>query len=261
MIFPPVFFSPVLNKAMFVFYKTNDSKRNKRILNYFNALFHLIFPPLCSHCKKELLSNEKYICWCCDLEIQATFFEIQSNPSALDKLFWGRVKINQTFALFYFKKECVSQTILHEIKYGHKGGLGVEMGRKMARVIMGNYSTKTIDALIPVPTHHRKKFNRGYNQSEKLALGISEVTNIPIDTQYISKKNHTESQTKKSNAERWLNVIGGFGHVSSNKGYQHIAIVDDVITTGATLEALIKEIRKHNPNIEISIFALAMAKK
>lgn len=261
MIFLPRLFLPVLNKALFVLNKTTDHKRNKRMLNYFNPLFYLIFPPLCSHCKRELLSNEKYICWCCDLEIQATFFELQRNPSALDKLFWGRVKIHQTFALFYFKKECVSQTILHEIKYGHKGGLGVEMGRKMARVITGNYSTKTIDALIPVPTHHRKKFNRGYNQSEKLALGISEVTNIPIDKKFISKKNHTESQTKKSNAERWLNVIGGFGHVSSNKGYQHIAIVDDVITTGATLEALIKEIKKHNPTIEISIFALAMAKK
>lgn len=261
MIFFSVFFSSVLNRALFVFNKTNDSKRNKRILNYFKALFHLIFPPLCCHCQKELLSDERYICWCCDVEIQATFFELQSTPSSLDKLFWGRVKVNQTFALFYFKKGSVSQTILHEIKYGHKGDLGVEMGEKMARVIMGVYSMKTIDALIPVPTHHRKTFNRGYNQSEKIAKGISNLTSIPIDKHFISKMNHTESQTKKSNTERWLNVNGGFGRVTSNKGYQHIAIVDDVITTGATLEVLIKEIKKSNPNIEISIFALAMAKK
>ena len=124
-----------------------------------------------------------------------------------------------------------------------------------------NINNSNIDVLIPVPTHHRKKFNRGYNQSEKIAKGISSVTGIPIDVKFLIKNKHTESQTKKATTDRWQNVVGGFSARKNVKSYKHLALVDDVITTGATLESLVKEIRKSNPSIEISIFALAMAKE
>jgi ComF family protein len=131
----------------------------------------------------------------------------------------------------------------------------------MAEAFFLNSRGQTIDVLIPVPTHHKKKFVRGYNQSEKIAQGISKHTNIPIDNSFIFKRKQTESQTKKTKAERWSNVSGGFRQGGQNENkYKHIAIVDDVITTGATLEALIKEIKQVYPMIEISIFALAMAK-
>ena len=259
MIFPPLYCNPFLNTEMLVADENKAHKRNKQLLIYFKPLINLIFPFVCCHCKRELLCDERYVCWCCEEEMCATFFAAQQAPTTLDKLFWGRVNIQNTHALFYFQKGKVSQTILHEIKYGFKGSLGVVMGKKMASAIIDNYAVKTIDALIPVPTHHRKKFNRGYNQSEKIAMGISAVTKIPIDTSFIRKIKNTTSQTKKSKTERLINVEGGFESVKFYEKYKHIAIVDDVITTGATLEVLIKEIRKSNPNIEISIFVLAMA--
>ena len=233
----------------------------RSILIYYKPIFNLVFPATCIHCSRELLSEESYLCWCCEVGFKHPGFENQKVPTPLDQLFWGRVPVYQTFALLYFQKGSATQSVLHELKYGHKPQLGIIMGRKIAEAFFLNTRGKTIEVLIPVPTHHKKKFVRGYNQSEKIAQGISRLTNIPIDNTFIFKRKQTESQTKKTNTERWSNVSGGFRQRGQNGyKYKHIAIVDDVITTGATLEALIKEIKQVNPMIEISIFAIAMAK-
>lgn len=261
LIFLPRLVYSVVNNPLFIVAKAAVYIGFQAMLNNLKALLNLIFPNTCSNCSNELLLEEDFLCWCCEEEIKYTYFESMNEGSALDKLFWGRVKIEQTFALFYYHKKAVSQTILHEIKYGHKGHLGVLMGQKMAWKNSANINNSNIDVLIPVPTHHRKKFNRGYNQSEKIAKGISSVTGIPIDVKFLIKNKHTESQTKKATTDRWQNVVGGFSARKNVKSYKHLALVDDVITTGATLESLVKEIRKSNPSIEISIFALAMAKE
>ncbi len=246
---------------MFVAPKTKCHKAFRSILIYYKPIFNLVFPATCIHCRRELLYEEPYLCWCCEVGFKHTGFENQKAPTPLDQLFWGRVPVYQTFALLYFQKGSATQSVLHELKYGHKPQLGIIMGRKIAEAFFLNLRGKTIEVLIPVPTHHKKKFVRGYNQSEKIAQGISRLTNIPIDNTFIFKRKQTESQTKKTNTERWSNVSGGFRQRGQNGNkYKHIAIVDDVITTGATLEALIKEIKQVYPMIEISIFAVAMAK-
>ena len=120
-------------------------------------------------------------------------------------------------------------------------------------------SFQSIDALVPVPIHPKKEFIRGYNQSEKLADGISEVLKVPVVVDFLERTKFSESQTKKNRFLRWDNVENNFK--SKNRShYKHIAIVDDVITTGATLEVIIRTIQENNPEIRISVISLALTK-
>jgi len=120
---------------------------------------------------------------------------------------------------------------------------------------------KDLEALVPVPLHPKKLFTRGYNQSEKLADGISNELNIPVLKDFIVRNKNTETQTKKGRFLRWENVENKFSvGRKSNENYKHVAIVDDVITTGATLEAIIQSIQKNNPEVCISVISLALAK-
>jgi predicted amidophosphoribosyltransferase len=111
---------------------------------------------------------------------------------------------------------------------------------------------------MPVPIHPKKKFQRGYNQSEKLAEGISQVTGISVDSTFISKNRNTVSQTKAGRFGRWENVMHNFVPIDKKRDYKHIAIVDDVITTGATIEAIVRSIQKIRPEIKISVISLAV---
>ena len=150
--------------------------------------------------------------------------------------------------------------ILHELKYGFKAQLGVQLGKWMGNDWLQKNQNLKIDAFIPVPIHSRKKFNRGYNQSEQLAKGIASILNVPVDCNFIRKIKNTKSQTKKSIFHRRINVENVFKLNKKWCQYKHIALVDDVVTTGATLEAMIAIINKRYPALEISIFVLAMAK-
>jgi competence protein ComFC len=226
---------------------------------YIQGLTNLVFPENCIACETELAQLEEYICNFCQDTLKKTYFESFKEPSMLDKLFWGRILLEHTFALFYFKSNTPAQTILHNLKYKHKAKLGVYCGGKIGQAIQSAKAFNGIDALIPVPLHHKKAFNRGYNQSEMLAIGISSVLKIPVLKNAVKKTQHTESQTKKNKFERWDNVNQIFKG-KKLKDYNHIAIVDDVVTTGSTLESLASQIQQENPHLKISIIALAFAK-
>lgn len=219
----------------------------------------MIFPESCISCETELAQTEEYICSFCQEILKRTYFESFKEPSSLDKLFWGRVLLKHTFALFYFRSNSPARTILHSLKYQHKANLGVYYGRRMGQTIKKAGAFIDIEALIPVPLHHKKAFIRGYNQSELIAKGLSLELGIPVLKNAVKKLHHTDSQTKKSKMERWENVDRIFKGENLKK-YNHVALVDDVITTGSTLESLALEIQKENPNLKISIIALAFAK-
>ena len=219
----------------------------------------LIFPEACSYCKSELTSSENHICGLCELELKRTYFEGFKENSPLDKLFWGRVKLEKTFALYYFNSATAIREILHELKYQHKESLGVDMGERIGNVLKETVFFSKLDALIPVPIHHKKAFVRGYNQSELLARGISSEIGIPVLKNLTVKRKNTSSQTRKSNQERWENVVSVFQ--SQDLSYfKHIALVDDVITTGSTIESLANELLNSNPHLKISVISLAFAK-
>lgn len=239
-----------------------NSTRNtlkKFIYSYTTGLTNLVFPENCISCDTELAQREVYICSFCQGTLKKTYFESFKEPSSLDKLFWGRVLLTHTFALFYFNSNSPAQRILHNLKYQHKAKLGVYYGEKIGQAIHSAHAFKEIEALIPIPLHHKKAFVRGYNQSELIAKGISNELEIPVLKNAVTKLHHTDSQTKKSKMERWENVNRIFKGENLKK-YNHIALVDDVITTGSTLESLALEIQKENPHLKISIIALAFAK-
>lgn len=225
-----------------------------------DGVLNLIFPETCVNCETELSIHENEVCFACWDKIQFTYFEGFQEPSSLDKLFWGRVELEGTYALFYFQRGRTTQQLLHALKYQFKGELATYLGKIAAERLENHPVFKDVEALIPVPLHSKKAFIRGYNQSEKIAKGIASVWNIPIVGHEVLKTKHTESQTRKDQFQRWDNVSSIFKVQGKLLEYKHIALVDDVITTGATLESLAKELKAANPNIRISIISLALAK-
>jgi len=232
----------------------------KKIYSLFRDFNHLIFPEKCLHCEGELIENENHVCDFCRSDISYTFFENLNGPNEMDKLFWGRIPVESSYALMYFKEKTVSQTMLHALKYQNNYKIGVYLGEIIGSNMEKSNRFATIDALIPVPIHPKKKFTRGYNQAEILSHGIANRIKIPVLTKLTIKTKHTESQTRKSMAERWMNSSQIFQAEKSVESYKHIAIVDDVLTTGATLEHLTKAILEQNKDIKISLITLALTK-
>lgn len=228
-------------------------------LNWKQDILHLIYPNVCLICENELSNHQNNICSFCERDLQFTFFERYKEATLLDQLFWGRIQIVGTYSLLYFEKGKSAQPILHALKYKDKPEIGREMGMLIGERIEKIAKFQDLDALIPVPLHPKKLFTRGYNQSEKIADGISNILNVPVDNDFIQRFKQSETQTKKNRFLRWDNVQNKFLS-NSNKNYKHIAVVDDVITTGATLEAIIRVIIENNPEIRVSIISLALTK-
>jgi ComF family protein len=224
-----------------------------------HAILHLIYPNSCIICDKEVINHTINVCPFCELDFNYTYFESYEEPTLLDKLFWGRVKINHTFALLFFEKNKAAQPILHALKYKSRKDVGVQMGRIIGKKIASNFTQ--LDGLIPVPLHPKKKFLRGFNQSELIANGISEIIEVPVIHNLVIKKNNTKSQTKMGKTLRWLNAQEQYEwDFSKVREFRHIAIVDDVVTTGATIESLAKSILREFDEIKISVISLALTK-
>ena len=233
----------------------------QKISKWKDDLIHLIYPSSCLICEKELSEFNNHFCPFCTNELNFTYFERYEEPTILDQLFWGRVNVYSTYAHLFFEKEKSTQPILHALKYKDKPEIGIEMGKAIGENLKKMSSFSSVDVLIPVPIHSKKQFTRGYNQSEKIADGIAEVLNIPVVPDFMGHAKQTESQTKKGRFLRWDNVENKFkAKKTASTSFKHIAIVDDVITTGATLEAIIRMIRENNPEIRISIISLAITK-
>jgi len=228
------------------------------MLKAFSDLFNLFFPRKCNHCGNNLDKTESEICKKCLFEIPKTNFHADTeNP--VNKTFWGRVNIEQATSAFYFTKKSILQNLLHHIKYHNKKELAAELGKYLGNELSTVENYQTCDVIIPVPLHPIKRKKRGYNQSEWIAKGISEKMNIPVNTAVLKRHINSKSQTKKNRAERWENVRAAFSmQTSKDFPYKHVLLVDDVITTGATLEACAAQLLE-NLNIKVSIASLAYA--
>jgi ComF family protein len=227
---------------------------------YFEGFQHLIFPNNCLQCSYELSRFEKHICAFCWDKLQRTYFESYDIPSGMDQLFWGRITLKETFALYFFEKEKPVQDILHALKYQFKAPLGRHFGRIMGETMTKSAKYKEIEALIPVPIHPHKRFLRGYNQSELLAEGVAGILKIPVLIDVVKKNNNNSSQTTKNRFLRWDNASEQFSLGKKAIAYNHVAIVDDVITTGSTLEAMAQLLRSKYPDVQISLISFAIAK-
>ena len=217
------------------------------------SLLHLVYPEQCLVCDKEISIQEKHLCSFCTQNISHTNFHLLEEASSMDKLFWGRVKVENTYAHIFFEKNKTSQDILFSLKYKNNSDIGVFFGKQIGETLKTQELYSTIDAVIPIPLHPKKQFIRGYNQSEALAKGICSSFLKRLDINTVKRTRHSESQTKKSRFQRWDNVNDIFKIKRTIENYKHILLVDDVITTGSTLESVIVALRKRNPELQISV--------
>jgi ComF family protein len=200
------------------------------------SLLHLFFPHVCSGCGSDLLNNNTFLCLKCASALPQTNFE-KFNGNPIAKKFYGRLPIEQATALYYFTKESLLQHLVHQLKYKGQKELGEQLGAIMGQSLKdsGNY---TIDAVVPLPLFPGRERKRGYNQAELLCDGIASQYDIPVLRNVVTRPEHTETQTMKGRIERWKNIEGKFV-LNDPKPIlgRHILLVDDVITTGATLES------------------------
>lgn len=222
-----------------------------------SPLFHLFFPHNCVGCGNDIIDEDNFLCLVCINELPHTNFALHAN-NPVEKIFWGRVPVTSAMSEFYFSKASIIQNLIHEFKYRGNKKVGHYLGNLMGKSLL-NSNRFMVDAIIPIPLFQKKEMKRGYNQAEILCKGISDMLNAPVVTRNVIRIIHTETQTKKGRSERWQNVEKTFSikEPQSLVG-KHILLVDDVITTGATLEACSMEILKI-PNVRLSIATLAMA--
>lgn len=221
-------------------------------------LLGLLFPELCAACGTHLYRGEQCLCSKCLYDLPYSDHHLHADNRAAKK-FWGRLPLGSVFALLHFKKGNAVQRILHSLKYRNQPDLGVKLGRMIAEKLVLSGQEIHPDIIIPVPLHHKREKLRGYNQSLCIAKGIAEILQIPLSEGQLKRNIATKSQTKKNRYSRYENMIGVF-HLQNAailKG-KHVLLVDDVITTGATLEACATTLLKHNVN-KISIAAAAFA--
>lgn len=218
------------------------------------SVVHLLFPHICSGCGNDILDPSSALCLRCMDAIPETNFELHPN-NPVEKKLWGRLKLENATAQYYFTGESLMKRLMHQFKYKGNKELGLQLGRMMGESI--NRSGRFhVDALIPLPLFPAKEKKRGYNQSTVLCEGIAESLHVPVLKDSIIRSQHTDTQTKKRRIERWQNMEGKFIVVKpeSIRG-KHLLLVDDVITTGATLEACGAELLTAE-NVRLSIATL-----
>lgn len=218
----------------------------------------IIYPRVCVGCNEVLLKQEDTLCTHCHIQLPHTHFEDQRN-NPVEKLFWMKLPVESASSAYFFSKKSRIQRIIHAFKYHDKPQVAIYMGQLIGKKLQNLNSTVSFDIIIPVPLHPLKKRIRGYNQAEKIAEGIAQVLNIPVDSNSLKRITANKTQTNKGLYDRWINVNSVFAlsnqHDLTNK---HVLLVDDVITSGSTIEASAKPLTKV-PNVKISIASLALA--
>jgi len=220
-------------------------------------LFHLIFPNNCLACDNHLMKQEDVFCTKCEIDFPYTRIEDFSD-NVVSKIFYGRCEIAEAYSLLYFKKGGKTQNLLHQLKYNDKPQIGQRFG-----VLIGNeikkFSKQNYDALIPIPLHPKKEQKRGYNQALQIALGLSETSEIAVNNNLVRRQHYNETQTSKGRFSRWENTANIFSASNDIKNYASVLIVDDVITTGSTIEACVNVIHSVNPDCKISVCSIGVA--
>ena len=224
-----------------------------------NNLLNLFFPNLCKICKRPLVEGEEQICLKCLCDLPHTGYHQQAN-NPVEQLFIGKNRIEYATAYLRYEKGGKVQSLIHSLKYHDNKELGYLLGRQIARELQADHSPIcTVDLLIPVPLHPRKKRQRGYNQSEWIARGLNTLLKLPIDTTSLRRTKETETQTHKQTYDRWLNMQNIFSVVDREVlAGKHILLIDDVITTGSTIGACAEALLTI-PGVRVSVLAIAMA--
>jgi len=224
------------------------------------SALHLFYPHVCAGCGSDLVKEGDLLCLHCIHALPHTGFAgIPDNP--VEKHFWGRIGIHAAHSEFYFAKGFLIQHLIHLLKYKNGIAVGRYLGELVGQSLLEASRFQGIDALIPLPLYADKERKRGYNQAAVICEGISSSTGIPVLTGIVIRSHATETQTRKHRTERWENVNRSF-RITNEKQLagKHLLLVDDVVTTGATLEAC-GQVILETTQAKLSIATLAYAPK
>ena len=218
--------------------------------------FRIFYPELCANCDNQLAQNENTVCTFCRHDLPLANFTNYSN-NKITKTFYGRIIIEKANTLLFYRKEGITKKLIHELKYKGNEEVGTFFGNWLGEILKHNNEFSDIDLIIPVPLHPKKLKQRGYNQVSKFGKKLSDHLEKPFLENELLRTSTSKTQTFKARFERFNNNDTKFQlkNTSTFKD-KHILLIDDVITTGATLEACAKELQK-TEGVKISILTMA----
>jgi ComF family protein len=225
---------------------------------YFQGITQLVFPLQCYGCGSDLVTKEEMICFECLLKLPETSFSDKAeNP--VEKIFYGRLPIAAATSLYFFNKDSLLQHLLHQLKYKGNQEVGIHFGKTLGRRLQSSNRFVNIDFITPIPLSKKRQQKRGYNQALAICNGIAESMQIPILDNLTLRQKDNETQTHKTRQERWENMQNVF-HIENPSLIENknILLVDDVVTTGATLEACGEVLLQAN-NVKLYIASVALA--
>jgi len=230
----------------------------KNIKRGYRDVLHLFYPRFCLSCGQILHDQESYICHRCLSDLSFTHFHFGSSNPVYDRLS-AIVKIENATALFLFNKSGIIQELIHQLKYNNQQIIGNFMAEVSRNYLNSDLLQKQIDYIIPVPLHSKKLKQRGYNQMTGFGKNLENYYSFQYSDKILIRQENTESQTKKSAAERRSNVRNAFKVLKPEKySGRHFLLIDDVITTGATIEACADTLLKSIPGAKVSVLAMAV---
>lgn len=228
--------------------------------SFLTQIFDLIAPRHCVVCGRRLTIYEDVVCGRCYLDMPLTRFHRSPLDNEMARLFWGQVPIERVGALFFYAPHSGMAHAIHALKYADRPDVGLCLGRVLATHYQPSGFFQGIDAIIPVPLSQRRKHHRGYNQSAVIAHGIAEATGLPVWDKLVRRTTFAISQTSLNLWERRNNTQSVFQLTDEEKIRGcHVLIVDDVVTTGSTIIALISELQKAG-NVTFSVLSLGFTK-
>jgi ComF family protein len=218
----------------------------------------LLYPRLCYGCGNHLMRNEEIICTECLVEMPRTNYHLErENP--VSQLFWGRCLVEKAAAFSFYTRGSRIRTLIHNLKYKGIREIGTVLGSMYGHILEDSGFTEGIDMVVPVPLHPSRERSRGFNQSLVIAGSLASAAGLLLEDNVLARVSKTQTQTRRSRYERWSNVEGIFKVTDPGKiTDKHILLVDDVITTGSTLEACVNELVPAD-GVKVSVIALACA--
>jgi ComF family protein len=227
-------------------------------LEWIDDLIGLLYPHLCPACEENALPRESLICLQCHCELPYTDQHLEVD-NAFTERFWGRVPLETGAAMLHFVKSGRVQALIHQLKYGGNQEVGIRLGMMFGEKLRTAPLFESVDLIIPIPLHPRRQRQRGYNQSACIAAGLSQGMSVTYGEQYLRRVAYTSTQTKKSRMGRFDNVSTAFQvRKAEQLEGKHVLLVDDVLTTGATLEAAALQLLEV-PGLKLSMATLAIA--
>ena len=228
---------------------------------WWTKLLDFISPRHCAVCSRRLAATESSICSTCLLHLPRTAFQQSPDDNPMVQMFWHLTPVRQAAAFIYYEPQSEVARIVYDLKYRDRPDIGEDMGRMMAAEMQLAGFFDGIDLLLPVPLSRKRLRQRGYNQSEQLARGISDITHLPVDTTALQRRHFLQSQTHLSHMERLKNVDNQFRVRNTEPlRHRHVLLIDDVCTTGATLRACADALGCIE-GIRISILTLGFTKR